>query len=92
MAEVTVRVPSSLRAKIGGADALAGRGDTVAQILRHAEAQAPDLSPLLRNEQGAFRAGLQVYVNDEHVRYRQGVQTRLQDGDTVLVVPTIMGG
>jgi molybdopterin converting factor small subunit len=46
----------------------------------------------LRDESGALRPRVNIYVNDEHVRYRQGVQTPLQDGDVVLVTPIIMGG
>ena len=48
--------------------------------------------PLLRNESGALRPRVNIYVNDEHVRFRQGLQTPLQDGDTVYVMPIIMGG
>jgi molybdopterin converting factor small subunit len=65
---------------------------TVQEALRNLEERFPALIPLLRDAAGQLRPKVNVYVNDEHVRHRRGEQTRLQDGDTVLVVPVIMGG
>ena len=90
--EAIVRIPSALRAHTGGTTQITVPASTVAQALRDLEEQFPALVLLLRDEAGRLRPKVNVSVNDEHVRYRQGVQTSLQDGDTVLVVPIIMGG
>ena len=90
--EAIVRIPSALRAHTGGTTQVTIAAATVAQALRGLEERFPTLVPLLRDEAGRLRPKVNVYVNDEHVRYRQGVQTPLQEGDTVLVVPIIMGG
>jgi adenylyltransferase/sulfurtransferase len=90
--KTTVRIPSALRAHTGGTTQTDVDASTVAQALSILEGQFPALIHFLRDDTGQLYPRVNIYVNDEHVRYRQGVQTRLQDGDTVLVVPTIMGG
>ena len=90
--QVVVRLPSALRFHTGGVTQINVQASTVAEALQSLEQQFPALIPLLRDEAGQLRPKVNLYVNDEHVRYRQGEQTPLQDGDTVLVVPIIMGG
>ena len=90
--QAIVKIPSALRSHTGGATQLAVQASTVAQALRGLEERFPALIPLLRDEAGRLYPRVNVYVNDEHVRYRQGEQTLLQEGDTVLVAPVIMGG
>jgi molybdopterin synthase sulfur carrier subunit len=89
---IIVRIPSALRAYTGGTTRITVNASTVKDALRGLEERFPALIPLLRDEAGQLRPRVNVYVNDEHVRYHEGEQTRLQDGDTVLVVPVIMGG
>ena len=89
---ILVRIPSALRAHTEGATQIAIQASTVEGALHGLEERFPALTSLLRDESGVLRPRVNVYVNDEHVRYRQGVHTALQDGDTVLVVPIIMGG
>jgi molybdopterin synthase sulfur carrier subunit len=89
---VKVRIPGSLRSQTGGVTEVSVQGATVAEALRGLEAALPGLASVLRDEGGNLRPIVNVYVNDEHVRYRQGLQTPLREGDLVFVVPTIMGG
>jgi len=89
---VKVRIPSLLRSKAGGVRETSVEGDTVAQALRNLEEKLPQLTRYLRDENGKLRPAVNVYVNDEHVRFRQGLDTPLHDGDQVYVVPVIMGG
>jgi len=89
---VICRVPHLLRAKTGGQRQVEVEAHTVLQALARLEERYPQLRPYLRGADGAHRPNLQVYVNDEHVRFRQGLDTPLTDGDIVLVVPTVMGG
>ena len=89
---VNVRIPSALRTHTGGTTQITFSASTVGQALRGLEEQFPALVPLLRDEAGQLRPRVNVYVNDEHVRYRQGMQTPLQEDDTVFVMPIVMGG
>ena len=87
-----IKIPSALRRKTGGVTEWSVKAGTVAEALRYLEAAAPELAPLLRSEDGDIRPQVGIYVNDEHVRYAEGIQTPLHDGDLVYVVPIIMGG
>lgn len=87
---VRVRFPGSFHLRAG--NEVAVEGDTVGQVLRRLAENDPDLTPHLCGEDGAFRPTVQVYINDEHIRFRQGWQTPLRDGDLVYIVPTVMGG
>ena len=89
---VRVGVPSAFRTKMGGATSIDVEALTVGEALRQLEAAHPALVPLLRNAAGALRPKVTVYVNDVHVRFLQGLDTPLVDGDHVYVVPMLMGG
>lgn len=90
--QVTIRIPSALRSKAGARTRFALEAHHVADALRWLEAAHPALAPLLREQDGTVRPRVNVYVNDVHVRYLDGLETSLQDGDQVYVVPTVMGG
>ena len=89
---VTVRVPGALRQQTGGRTAVEVAASNIAQALEALEALHPKLRPLLRDEQGVLRPKVQVYLNDVHVRFLQGLETPLNDGDQIYVVPNVMGG
>jgi molybdopterin synthase sulfur carrier subunit len=89
---IQARIPSALRSHTGGATELEVQATTVEQVLQALERRYPSLIPLLHDESGALRPRVNIYVNDEHVRFRQGLATPLQEGDTVYVTPVIMGG
>jgi len=65
---------------------------TVAQLLRAAGDQRPDLYQRWCNEEGRLRRFLAVFVDGEHVRYRDGLETALNEGNEVYVIPLITGG
>jgi molybdopterin converting factor small subunit len=89
---VQLRLPSALRPHTGGVTQLDVQATSVEQALHALEQRLPSLVPLLRDQTGALRPRVNIYVNDEHVRYRQGLKTPLQEGDTVYVTPIIAGG
>lgn len=93
---IRVRFPSAIRCKAGGVSEITldvrPGGDTVRYALERLVERYPELAQMLCDQDGRFRPALQIYVNDEHVRFRQGVQTVLQSGDLVYVVPMVMGG
>lgn len=69
-----------------------GPSATVAKLLNHVHRTRPQLTAGWCDEKGQLRNNLAVFVNGEHIRYRQGLQTELQDGDEVYVIPLIAGG
>jgi molybdopterin converting factor small subunit len=65
---------------------------TVEQILKSTESSHPDIYKRLCNREGLLRDSLPVFVNGDHIRYRNGLKTEVTDGDEVYVVPLLTGG
>ncbi|MBN1582668.1 MAG: MoaD/ThiS family protein [Anaerolineae bacterium] len=93
---VRVRFPGAFRLKIGGVSEVTvdvdPDGDTVLHVLQRLAGRFPELAETLCDQDGRFRPTMQIYVNDEHVRFRQGLQTVVSYNDLVYIVPIVMGG
>jgi len=89
---VVVRIPAPLRIKAGGQRQIELAAPTLAALLGEMEAAYPGITERLRREDGTLRHTLNIYVNGESIRFLQGLQTPLQDGDEVSIVPAIAGG
>lgn len=89
---IRARIPSGLASHTGGSREIEIEAQTVDEVLCALEQRFPSLTPLLRDENGALRPRVNIYVNDEHVRFRQGLRTPLEAGDMVYITPVIMGG
>jgi molybdopterin converting factor small subunit len=89
---VTVRIPTQLRELSGGAAEVAAESGTVAQVLAGLEATHPGFGARLFDEQGALRRFVNVFVADEDIRFLDGVDTPVGDGQTVSIVPAVAGG
>jgi adenylyltransferase/sulfurtransferase len=89
---VRVRIPTPLRPHAGGRAAVALAGGTVRAVLDALLAEAPGLRPHLLAEDGSLRSFVNVYVNGEDARSRSGLETRLEEGDELAIVPAIAGG
>jgi MoaD family protein len=89
---VEVRVPAPLRAHVGGAKAVQGEGGSVAEVLKNLEQSYPGLKSGLFDEQGELRQFVNVYVNDEDIRYLKRLDTPVAPGDTVSILPAVAGG
>ncbi len=89
---VSVRIPTPLRKLTGGADEVAIEGTNVGEIIENLEAAHPGLKERLCDDDGEIRRFVNVYVNDEDVRFLEGRGTVLKDGDEVSIVPAIAGG
>ncbi len=89
---VLVRIPTPLRAVTRGAAEVQAAGDTVAEVIDDLERQFPGLRERLVEEGGAVRRFINVYVNQEDIRFLQGAKTTLKAGDEVSIVPAIAGG
>ena len=89
---VLVRIPTPLRALTRGSAEVQARGDSVADLIESLEGQFPGLRDRLVDESGDLRRFINLYVNEEDVRFLQGKKTALKEGDQVSIVPAIAGG
>jgi molybdopterin synthase sulfur carrier subunit len=89
---VSVRIPTPLRKLTGGADEVSIEGANVGEIIENLEAAHPGLKERLCDDAGEIRRFVNVYVNDEDVRFLKGRATALKEGDEVSIVPAIAGG
>ncbi len=90
---VSVLIPTPLRTLTAGADTVSLESPgTVTGLVEQLEGQFPGMGNRLRGEDGALRRFINIYVNDEDVRFLQGAETALKDGDQVSIVPAIAGG
>jgi molybdopterin converting factor small subunit len=87
-----IQIPSPLRQYSGKQAAVDVPGKTVGEALAGLVSQHPDLKRHLYTDDGKLRAFVNVYVNDEDMRYLQKEATALKDGDTISIVPSIAGG
>jgi len=89
---VHVRIPTQLRTLSGGASEVAVNGTTVAEVLKALDAAHPGFSERLFSEDGKLRRFVNVFVADEDIRFLDGVQTPVTDGQTLSIVPAVAGG
>lgn len=89
---VTVSIPTALRQYAGGSATIALERGTIGQLLAQLVEQHPQLGKQLYSEQGQLRNFVNVYVGDEDIRYLQGADTDVPDGETVSIIPAIAGG
>jgi len=87
-----IQIPSPLRQYTGKKAAVSVPAASVGEALNKLVAQHPDLKRHLYTEEGKLRAFVNVYVNDEDMRYLEKEATILNDGDTISIVPSIAGG
>jgi sulfur-carrier protein len=88
---VEVRIPTILRTYTGGEKAVSADGSTLAEVVESLEANHPGIKERLV-ENGDLRRFVNVYVNDEDVRFTGGLETKVDDGDQVVVLPAVAGG
>ena len=89
---VTVRVPAQLRTLTGGAGELSVTAGTVRGVIKSLEAEHPGFETRLLDDQGSLRRFVNVFVADEDVRFLDGLDTSVADGQTVSIVPAVAGG
>ena len=88
---VTVRIPTPLRTLTGGKDQLAADPGTVRAIIDQLDRAHPGLRDRLCDAQG-LRRFINLYKNDEDIRFLEQLETELKDGDSLTIVPAIAGG
>ena len=89
---IEVRIPTILRTYTGGDKAVSGAGATLTALLDDLDSRHTGLRGRLVTDEGALHRFVNVYVNDEDVRFLGGLDTKLTDGDSVTVLPAVAGG
>jgi molybdopterin synthase sulfur carrier subunit len=88
---VEVRVPTVLRTYTRGAKQVDASGSTLREVIAHLESNHPGIADRLLDD-GDLRRFVNVYVNDEDVRFTSGLDTAVEDGDVVVMLPAVAGG
>jgi len=88
----TVRVPAQLRTLTGGAGEIEAEGSSVGEVLKALDADHPGLADRLFDETGNLRRFVNVFLDDEDVRFLGGLETPVTEGQTVSIVPAVAGG
>jgi len=87
-----IHIPTPLRQYVGKQAAVEVSGTTVGEAMSSLVSLHPDLRKHLYTDEGKLRAFVNLYVNDEDIRYLQKEATELKDGDNISIVPSIAGG
>jgi|ERR1700677_4939402 molybdopterin converting factor small subunit len=87
-----IHIPTPLRQYVGKQSTVDVKGATVAEAMNDLLAQHPELRRHLYADDGKLRAFVNLYLNDEDIRYLQKEATALKDGDNISIVPSIAGG
>ena len=88
---IEVRIPTILRTYTGGEKAVSGDGASLSALIDDLEASHPGIKERLIQD-GDLRRFVNVYINDEDVRFIGGLEATLADGDQVVVLPAVAGG
>ncbi len=90
--EVHIRIPAPLKRLAGGQDTIKSQGRTVGEALQCLTDAYPELEERLKDEKGEVRRFINIYVNDEDIRFIQNLGTPLKEGDQISIIPAIAGG
>ncbi len=89
---ITVQIPTALRRHTDGVKSITCAASNLGDLFSVLDEKFPELKPHLRDDQGQIRRFLNIYVNEEDIRFLGGQTYAFQEGDEVLLVPSIAGG
>jgi molybdopterin synthase sulfur carrier subunit len=89
---IHVMIPTPLRNLTKGQDTVEAAGGTIGDLIADLERRHPGLKERLCDDKGEIRRFVNVYLNQEDIRFKEGKQTLVKDGDEVSIVPAIAGG
>ena len=89
---VTVRLPTIMRSNAGGQSEISAEGVTIGEVIDDVVRQFPGTATHLKAPDGGVHRFVNVYLNDEDVRYLGKLDTKVGSGDTVSIVPAVAGG
>ncbi len=92
MATVLVRLPTVLRTATEGQSKVSVDGDAIGQVVDRLIASYPGLGDNLVDDQGEVRKFVNIYLNDEDIRFLEKLETPVVDGDEVAILPAVAGG
>jgi len=89
---VKVRIPGPLRKITEGADKVEMEGENLGELISSLESKYPGMKERLLDENGELRYFVNLYLNNEDVRFLEGLKTAVKSGDEVSIVPAVAGG
>jgi molybdopterin synthase sulfur carrier subunit len=89
---VSVKIPTPLRRVTGGVADVSAAGGTVRELIEDLERQFPGMRERLCDETGALRRFVNVFVGDEDIRFLEGIETAIEEGAHVSIIPAVAGG
>ena len=89
---VTVRIPTPLRSLTGGKNTVEASGKNIGELIDFIDQKHPGLKARICDEQNQVRRFINIYLNEEDIRFKQGQETTLKEGDEVSIIPAIAGG
>lgn len=92
MSTVTIQIPTALRPQAGNHASVKVQGASVKQVLGQLTSQFPELGKRLYKSEAELNRFINVYINDEDIRFLENLETPVKEGDEVAIVPAIAGG
>lgn len=89
---IIIRIPPPLRKFTGGAETVESTARNLAELFEGLEEKCPGIKPALCRPDGTPQRFINIYVNDEDIRFLGGTQYAFRDGDEILLIPAIAGG
>jgi molybdopterin synthase sulfur carrier subunit len=92
MSEITVIIPAPLREFTDGESEVSASGETVQDVIDDLEDRFPGIEERLTNDDGELREFLNIYMDDEDIRFKDDLETEIEDGADLSIIPAIAGG
>jgi molybdopterin synthase sulfur carrier subunit len=89
---INVRIPTPLRNLTENLEIVSAEGSTISEIIADLQRNYPGLGERICDENGEVRRFLNIYINNEDIRFQDGKQTAVRDGDELSIIPAIAGG
>lgn len=88
----TIRIPTPLRKFTEGKDEVSISGASIRELLDNLDASHPGIGERIRDDKGEVRRFVNIFVKDEDIRFLDGLETKVGDGDEISIIPAIAGG
>lgn len=89
---VKVRIPTPLRKITNGSDEVIAEGANISEVIEDLEKNYPGIKERICEENGELRRFVNLYLNDEDIRFKENLETKLSDNDELSIIPAIAGG
>lgn len=89
---VTIRIPTTFRELTKGSSSISSDGRTLGQLLEHVRTEYPDFVNRVLDDEGNLQRFVNIFLDDEDVRFLGGLDTELEEGQIVSIVPAVAGG